>query len=79
MTATKESTMPTLIGKINDATPATLEYGDYRGYVEVSAVTGEWVRDITDEERVALTNRLGDAVYSVEYTDLRPLGTGTAR
>lgn len=60
----------TLIGLVTDRTPAMLEYAEYRGYVRIDADTGEWLGNVTDEERRSLT--LGPAVYSVEYDDLRP-------
>lgn len=65
------TTTQTLIGKVTDSTPDSLEYGDYRGYVEIDAETGEWIRNLTADERGAIT--LGAPVYSEEYDDLRPV------
>jgi hypothetical protein len=63
--------MTTYVGKVTDSTPESLEYGDYRGWVEVDAATGEWERNLTDAERLCLT--LGPAEWSDEYDDLRPV------
>lgn len=61
----------TLIGEVTDATPEVLCYGERRGYVEIDAETGEWLRDLSAAERAGLV--LGAPVYSVEYGDLRPV------
>jgi hypothetical protein len=63
-----------LVGRVTDDTPASLEYGDYRGWVEFNAHSGEWLRDISDETHDGMT--LGDPIYSAEYTDLRPVICG---
>lgn len=67
LTMTKQQ----LVGLVTDDTPTHLEYRDYRGYVLIDADTGEWVRDVDDEERARM--ELGDPIYSVEYADLRPV------
>lgn len=62
-----------LVGLVTDDTPTHLEYGDYRGYVLIDADTGEWVRNVSKEERARMT--LGEpVVYNFEYADLRPGG-----
>jgi hypothetical protein len=63
--------MTTYAARVTDATPASLEYGDYQGWVEINGETGEWLRDLTDEERDGLD--LGGRLYSSEYADLRPI------
>ena len=63
--------MTTYAARVTDATPASLEYGDYQGWVEINGETGEWLRDLTDEERDGLD--LGEPDYSSEYADLRPI------
>lgn len=47
MTALPEHT--DTIALVTDATPAYLDYADYRGWVALSA-TGEWIADLTDEQ-----------------------------
>ena len=66
-----QTTAPTLLGLVTDDTPASLEYGDYRGYVLIDAQTGEWLGDVPGEN--ARRMRLGAAIYSEEYEDLRPV------
>lgn len=63
--------METLIGLVTDDTPASLEYGDYRGWVEINADTGEWLRNLTPAELVSVN--LGPPIYSEEYSHLRPV------
>ena len=57
----------TLIGKVTDSTPESLLYGDYRGYVEIDAESGEWLRNVDGPGT-------GAPVYSEEYEDLREAG-----
>ena len=61
----------TMVGLVTGDTPASLEYGSYRGWVEIDAETGEWLRNLTDEERSRLV--LGNPEPSSEYHDLRPV------
>ena len=62
--------MTTYAARVTEDTPASLEYGGYRGWVEIDGETGEWLRNLTDEEHGTLT--LGEPEYSSEYADLRP-------
>lgn len=59
----------TLAAKVTDSTPARLEYGHYRGWVLLDAATGEWLRDLTDDEVGVM--ELGPEIYSEEYGSLR--------
>jgi len=61
----------TFVGRVTYDTPSTLEYGDYRGWVEIDGETGEWIRDLNWWERSVLD--LGEPVRSDEYADLRPV------
>lgn len=61
----------TLVGIVTDDTPKSLEYGDYRGYVEIDAETGECLRNLDAAQYSRLT--LGERMYSEWYDDLRPV------
>ncbi len=63
--------MTTYVARVTDATPGSLAYGDYRGWIEIDGETGVWIRDLTDDEYNALD--LGEPDYSSEYADLRPI------
>lgn len=68
----------TLAGIVTDSTPKHLEYGTYRGPVEIDAKTGEWIRNLTPEEHASLS--LGSPLDDQEYDDLRPVqGPGQER
>jgi len=72
------TTPTTYVGRVTDSTPSTLEYGTYRGWVEIDGDTGECLRTLTAEERDAL--ELGAQERSVEYANLRPvLGVADTR
>jgi hypothetical protein len=69
----------TTIAEVTDSTPDYLEYGDYRGFVLLDA--GEWVRNLTDDEVMAMRGRrVGDAEgYGVcfEVADNTPVEAQT--
>ena len=63
--------MWTYVGIVTERIPTSLEYGDYRGLVELDAKTGEWLRNLTPDEVTGM--QLGAPIWSVEYDDLRPV------
>jgi len=65
------TTPTTYVGRVTDSTPSTLEYGTYRGWVEIDGDTGECLRTLTAAERDAL--ELGAQERSAEYANLRPV------
>lgn len=52
MTSSSVATSPSYVALVGDRTPAHLEFGDYRGWVELDETAG-YVQDLTAEQVAA--------------------------